>query len=122
VFVLTTQREVWVGRGARDNDELTFRHAAPLDLWFHAGGVEGSHVVLRHLGQDPSPAEQEAAAQLAALFSKAKGSTTVPVWMTRRRYVRKPRKAPPGTVAPERVSTLFVEPAEPAGHWRQRES
>jgi predicted ribosome quality control (RQC) complex YloA/Tae2 family protein len=29
---------------------------------------------------------------------------------TRRKYVRKPRKAPPGTVIPERIKTLFVEP------------
>ncbi len=121
IFELSTGREVWVGRGAKDNDELTFRHAAPQDLWFHAGGVEGSHVVLRSLGSEASKAEQEAAAQLAALHSKARGSTTVPVWMTLRRHVRKPRKSPPGTVAPERMQTLFVRPMEPPGSWRRRE-
>jgi hypothetical protein len=30
-----------------------------------------------------------------------------------RRYVRKPRKAPPGTVKLERAQTLFVEPGIP---------
>ena len=39
--------EVWVGRSAKQNDELTHRWAAPRDLWFHARGCEGSHVVLR---------------------------------------------------------------------------
>jgi predicted ribosome quality control (RQC) complex YloA/Tae2 family protein len=34
----------------------------------------------------------------------------VPVDWTRRKYVRKPRKAAPGAVATERVATLFVEP------------
>jgi predicted ribosome quality control (RQC) complex YloA/Tae2 family protein len=34
----------------------------------------------------------------------------VPVDWTRRKYVRKPRKAPPGQVVMERAKTLFVEP------------
>ena len=31
---------------------------------------------------------------------------------TRRKYVRKPRKAPPGAVLPEQVKTVFVTPDE----------
>ncbi len=38
----------------------------------------------------------EKAASLAALNSKAKHSSLVPVIYTERRYVRKPRKSPPG--------------------------
>jgi predicted ribosome quality control (RQC) complex YloA/Tae2 family protein len=34
----------------------------------------------------------------------------VPVDWTRRKHVRKPRKAPPGTVVLDNVQTLFVEP------------
>jgi predicted ribosome quality control (RQC) complex YloA/Tae2 family protein len=36
----------------------------------------------------------------------------VPVDWTRRKYVRKPRGAAPGSVVPERVGTIFVEPDE----------
>ena len=50
--------------------------------------------------------------QLAALHSKARTSKLVPVDYTRRKYVRKPRGAPPGAVIPQRVKTLFVEPVE----------
>jgi predicted ribosome quality control (RQC) complex YloA/Tae2 family protein len=42
--------------------------------------------------------------------SKARTSGVVPVDWTRRKYVRKPRKAPPGRVTIERAKTLFVEP------------
>ncbi len=46
---------------------------------------------------------------LAALHSRARTSGTVAVDWTRRKYVRKPRKAAPGLVAPDRVKTIFVE-------------
>ncbi|MBT8338004.1 MAG: DUF814 domain-containing protein, partial [Gemmatimonadetes bacterium] len=103
--------EIRVGRGARSNDDLTFRHSAPGDVWLHARDVAGAHVVLRW-SQDGNPPRRdlEEAAVLAALGSKARTSGSVPVDWTRRRYVRKPRKAPPGLVIPERVSTVFVEP------------
>jgi hypothetical protein len=122
IFVLLSGREVWIGKSAADNDELSFSRAAPADLWLHAGGVEGSHVVLRCSEGQASKSEIEAAAQLAALFSKAKGSTTVPVWITERRYVRKPRKSPAGVAAPQRARTLFVSPRQPEGHWLSPES
>ncbi len=122
IFVLPSGREIWIGKSAADNDELSFKRAGKMDLWLHAGGVEGSHVILRSAGAPPSKAEIQAAAQLAALFSKAKGSTTVPVWLTERKYLRKPRKAPAGMAAPQRTRTLFVTPEQPAGRWLTRES
>jgi len=50
------------------------------------------------------------AAVLAALNSRARTSATVPVDWTRRKHVRKPRKAAPGAVIPDQVATVFVEP------------
>ena len=60
--------------------------------------------------QNPPHADLTEAAVLAALHSEARHSGMVAVDWTRRKYVRKPRKAPPGAVVPERVTTLFVEP------------
>ncbi len=120
IFVLASGREVWIGRSARDNDELTLHRAAPKDLWLHAGGVEGSHVILRREDAPPAMWEIEAAARLAARNCRARHSTTVAVWVTERRYVRKPRKSPPGVVHPERVRTIFVDPhREVEGQWRK---
>ncbi|WP_405285460.1 NFACT RNA binding domain-containing protein [Gaopeijia maritima] len=103
--------EIRVGRGSRRNDDLTFRHSAPDDIWLHARDVAGAHVILRwpHDGNPPARDLAEAAV-LAALGSKARTSGSVPVDWTRRKYVRKPRKAPPGLVTPGRVQTVFVEP------------
>lgn len=118
VFVLKSGREIWVGRSAADNDQLTFHHASPRDLWLHAGGVEGSHIILRQGGGVAPASEVEMAARLAARFSKAKHSGTVAVWITQRRHVRKPRKSAPGAVLPQRVRTIFVDPEETVdGDW-----
>jgi hypothetical protein len=104
--------EVRVGRGSRANDDLTFHHARPDDVWLHARDVGGAHVVLRWESRDTNPpaSDLREAAVLAALHSKARTSGVVPVDWTRRKYVRKPRKAPPGRVMVDRVKTIFVEP------------
>jgi predicted ribosome quality control (RQC) complex YloA/Tae2 family protein len=103
--------EIRVGRGAQRNDDLTFHHSSPNDVWLHARHAAGAHVVLRWSEEGNPPARDLAeAATLAALHSRARSAGSVPVDWTRRKYVRKPRKAPAGTVVLERAQTLFVRP------------
>ena len=103
--------EIRVGRGAKHNDDLTFRHSAPTDIWLHVRQNPGAHVILRwNLEERPPRKDLAEAATIAALHSPARGSSSVPVAWTRRKYVRKPRGAPPGTVAPDRTETVFVRP------------
>lgn len=106
--------EVRVGRNRRANDDLTFHHSAPHDVWLHARDAAGAHVVLRWPDAERNPPARDLleAAVLAALHSRSRTSGTVPVDWTRRKYVRKPRRSPPGAVVPDRVKTLFVEPDE----------
>jgi predicted ribosome quality control (RQC) complex YloA/Tae2 family protein len=110
--------EVWVGRSSADNDTLTHELARPHDLWLHAQGAAGSHVILRRGDGSPAqppPAVLEAAAAAAAFFSQAQHSRLVPVLVTEKRYVRKPRRSPPGTAACLREKTVMVAPRRPAG-------
>jgi predicted ribosome quality control (RQC) complex YloA/Tae2 family protein len=104
--------EVWVGRNDSENDRIT--KTAPRNaIWMHAHGCPGSHVVLRPRDQrDPSPEALHDAASLAAYWSKARGSKTVPVNYTEARYVQKPKGAPPGLVTIRNEKTLFVNPRE----------
>jgi predicted ribosome quality control (RQC) complex YloA/Tae2 family protein len=103
-----------VGRGAAQNDALTLRVARGNDLWLHARGRTGAHVVLR-LPKGTVP-DQEAlldAAHLAVHFSDARGEPQAEVAYTRAKHVRKARGAAPGAVtySQERVILLRVEPA-----------
>jgi len=117
VYDLPGGWEVWVGRDSRQNDELTHRYASQKDLWFHARGCQGSHVVLRVAtgkGEPPKDAILRAAA-IAAFHSKARTSGLVPVAYAEKRYVRKPRKAPPGTAVMLREKVVMVRPEIPEG-------
>ena len=115
VFTVDGGFEVWAGKNGANNDLLTLRYAKPDDLWFHARGGSGSHVVLKvHSGKgDPGKRACEQAAGIAAYYSKMKTAGTVAVAMTEKRFVRKPRGAPPGTVVIEREKVIFVQPALP---------
>lgn len=111
-YVTTGGLEVRVGRSSRENDDLTFRNSSPNDIWLHARQAPGAHVILRWTDAEQNPPERDLleAAILAAQHSDARTSGVVAVDWTRRKYVRKPRKAGPGAVTAERLRTLFVEP------------
>lgn len=114
-FIVDGGFEVLAGKSSENNDELTLHVAKPHDLWFHARGSSGSHVVLRVAtgkGEPGKKARTEAAA-IAAYYSKMKSAGLVPVAMTEKRYVRKPKGAKPGSVVLEREKVLFVHPALP---------
>ncbi len=107
--------EILVGRGEEENDALTFDVAEPDDLWLHvAGGIPGSHVVVRcRQGvQVPAPVV-EAAAAAAAWYSKARGAPRALVHLCRRSDVKKPRGAPAGLVELARWKEIRVKPAPP---------
>ena len=90
---------IYVGRSPRENVEVTFKIARPDDLWFHARGIPGSHVVLQTApGTQPQDEDLAAAADLAATHSKARNAPRVEIDYTERKYVRKQRDAGPGMV------------------------
>lgn len=104
--------EILVGRSAAGNDELTMKLARPEDVWLHAEGIPGSHVLIRsRAGADIPQTVLLRAASLAARFSRGKSETKVPVTYTRAKFVKKPRGAKPGAVTLSRRRTIVVKPA-----------
>lgn len=107
---------VLVGRSAKENDILTHQYASPQDLWFHARQAQGSHVILRK-GKTERQVSKQAiieAASIAAYYSKARTSKSVPVSYTEKRYVKKVRKGPPGLCTLLREEVVFVDPKLPS--------
>lgn len=117
VFPIAGDLVAWVGRGARDNDALTFHHAKGNDVWLHVRDAAGSHVVLPKAPRELSSAALIDAAHLAAWFSPLKNAPAVDVRHTRRKHLRKPGKGAPAgkvLVAEERVVHVKIEPERTA--------
>ena len=99
-----------VGRNHRQNDWISLRQARRGDLWFHAQECPGSHVVLKASEADPGPSDRQAAADLAAHFSRARGNGRVPVVMVATEQLQRIAAAGPGTVRHEGGEILWGEP------------
>ncbi len=106
---------ILVGRTGAENDTLTFKVAAAHDLWLHAAGYPGAHVVIRNprrLASLPESTVLEAAA-LAAWFSRGRSESHLDVHVAWRRHVRKGRGMSPGMVMLKRHRTVRVAPVAP---------
>lgn len=101
---------IYVGKNNKQNEYVTHRQARRDDIWLHALDIPGSHVVIR--SQDPSEETLLEAAQLAAYYSKAQQSASVPVDYTKVRYVKKPKGAKLGFVTYDNQKTIFVTPSK----------
>jgi len=106
---------ILVGRTGRDNDRLTFKIAAPDDIWLHAAGVHGAHVVIRNPDRcvaAPSTTLVEAA-RIALWFSDGRAEDAGDVHWTRRKNVRRARGGAAGRVVLKRFETLRVRAQPP---------
>jgi len=114
--------ELLVGGSAEGNENVTFRLARPEDLWFHARGRPGSHVVLRTNGRTVPDELIERAAEIAAAHSAGRDDTRIPVDYTLRKYVRKVAGALPGRVTYRNEATVTVSPGSETEPRRQRQT
>lgn len=114
-YVINDKYDLYVGKDAKSNDELTLKFAKQNDLFFHARDVSGSHTILKvHDAKENIPKEiLKVAASVAAFYSKAKTSGLVPVTFTQRKYVRKQKGMEPGKVAVMKEDVLLVKPEIP---------
>ncbi len=103
---------ILVGRSSRQNEEVTFRLAGPEDLWLHARGVPGGHIVIKNAGKPVPDRTLEEAARLAAGYSAAREEKNVPVDIVQRRRVHrfKGSKSRPGLVTYRGEETVRVRP------------
>lgn len=109
-FVSDEGFDIFVGRNNRQNDRLTTKDSDKNDIWLHTHNIAGAHVVIACKGRTPGIKTVEQAARLAALHSKAKSSSQVPVDYTAVKNVRKPAGARPGMVIFTANKTLYVTP------------
>ncbi|MFB7140073.1 NFACT family protein [Gottfriedia sp. NPDC056225] len=109
-YISSTGEQLLVGKNNKQNEYLTNKLASRDELWFHTKDIPGSHVVIR--AKDPSENAIKEAAIIAAYFSKARQSSSVPVDYTEIRHVKKPSGSKPGFVIYEQNNTVYVTPDE----------
>lgn len=103
--------EILIGKNAVKNEQLTFKVAKKEDLFLHAKDTAGSHVVIKQKSNQNFPKSViEKAASYAAYFSKNKSESLCRVLYTPKKYVRKAKGAPAGSVIVEREKVMLVKP------------
>ncbi len=109
-FVTEAGDAILVGRSSRENEELTFGLARSHDLWLHASGAPGSHVVLRlEKGAEVRKESLLDAATLALHYSDFRKSGQGEVLYAYRKHVRKPRGAKPGLVTVTQDKHIYIK-------------
>lgn len=101
---------ILLGRNNKQNDKLTMKTAAKTDIWLHTHNIPGSHAIIVTNGETPPDSTIEEAAIIAAVNSKAKDSSQVPVDYCLVKFVKKPVGAKPGMVIFTNNKTLYVTP------------
>lgn len=107
--------KILIGRNRRDNEAICFQAARRDDIWMHARGVPGAHVLLcvRRGGPKPLTEDLQFAANLAAFYSDARTETKAPITTAEPKHIQKPRGAPPGAVKlRQEGQTLAGRPAD----------
>src|SRR5699024_1810957 len=109
-YISTDGTPIFVGKNNKQNEYVTMKLANRDDTWLHTKDIPGSHVIIQ--SKDPAKDTLLEAALIAAYFSKAQHSASVPVDYTKVRNVRKPNGAKPGFVTYDGQRTLTVTPDE----------
>ncbi len=101
---------IYVGKNSAQNEYVTFEIGSGSDIWLHARGVPGAHVIIKSAGKEPDGETIQYAASLAAWFSQSRGAPYIPVDYTQQRYVRRMKNSGPGMVIYERERTIQATP------------
>ena len=99
------------GRNAKENDELLRHYAKPADLWLHTREFPGGYVFIRFRKDKTVPLDVLlVAANIAILYSKGRNQTSVDLYYTQVRYLRRAKDGKTGLVLPTQEKNLTVKP------------
>jgi len=98
---------IYVGKNNIQNDYITFKKAGRVDTWFHVKDLHGAHVVITT--SHPSEEEIRLCAQLAAWYSKARESSSIPVNYTLIKRIKKIPGSKMGLVSMSEYNTIYID-------------
>ena len=101
---------IQVGRNHRQNEWISLKQSKNGDIWFHVQECPGSHVILKASAGQADEKDIKLSSDLAAFFSKAKGSKHVPVVMVNAKDLQRIKGALPGVVRFKNAEILWGDP------------
>ena len=105
---------IYYGKNNLQNSEVTHKLSSSNDYWFHVKDIPGSHVLVKVPANDKDYVLSEKvirfAANIAAKYSKAAKSSSVPVDYTKIRYVKKIPKNKGSHVTYTNQKTIYIDP------------
>ena len=107
-FIAKDNTLIYVGKNNLQNDYLTFKFAKRQHYWFHVKDMPGSHVIVAC--DNPNEYLIRLAANLAALYSKARNSSSVPVNYTKIQSLKKAPGSHLGKVILSHYKTIYIDP------------
>jgi predicted ribosome quality control (RQC) complex YloA/Tae2 family protein len=111
---------IYVGRSASQNEQVTFKIGAGEDVWLHARGLPGAHVIVKSGGKPVPESTLLEAAGLAAYYSQARDESAVEIDIAPRSQVRRMPGGPPGLATYHAERTIRAAPRPPGA--RSQES
>jgi len=100
--------KIYVGKNNVQNDFVTWKLANKQDTWLHAKDMVGAHVVIT--GDSPSEALLRNGAMLAAWYSSARYSSSVPINYCQVRQLKKIPGNKGSFVALSNYKTIYIDP------------
>jgi len=104
---------IYIGRSAGQNEQVTFKIGASDDLWLHARGIPGAHVIIKSGGREVPETTLHEAAALAAYYCQARAEPAVEIDIARRGLVRRIPNGPTGLVSYQAERTIRAAPHAP---------
>lgn len=112
-FISDDGYDIYVGKNNNQNDYVTLKLARSTDIWFHTKNIHGSHAIIKTADAMEVPEKTYLqAAEIAAYYSKGRGSQSVAVDYTEVKNVKKPSGAKPGMVIYVNYNTIYTTPNE----------
>ncbi len=100
--------KVYVGKNNLQNEYVTWRLARKSDLWLHVKDLHGAHVIISD--DHPHEALLRDAAMLAAWYSGARHSSSVPINYCQVKQLKKIPKTKGSFVSMAHYKTIYIDP------------
>jgi predicted ribosome quality control (RQC) complex YloA/Tae2 family protein len=111
-FTTPSGLDVFVGRHNRGNETVSHGLAKVGDVWFHARGVPGAHVLLKlPSGRAAGDGDMQFCADLAAFYSRERGATKTAVSYCDPKFIK---RAPGGRLGAVMMTQESVWTGRPA--------